>query len=64
MTISYKPMPNTKPGKGAIKVYLGKSPVGEIRQVEGGHQYFPKGQKEGGEVFATVAQVKASLEAV
>jgi hypothetical protein len=35
--------------------------VGEIRQVEGGYQYFPKGQKTGGDVLPTINAVRATL---
>lgn len=38
--------------------------VGEIRPVEGGWQYFPKGQKQGGEVFPTLRAVQADIEGV
>lgn len=34
---------------------------GEIRKVEGGYQYFPKGSKTGGDVFETLSQVHKSL---
>lgn len=34
---------------------------GEIRKVDGGYQYFPKGSKIGGDVFKTVALVQESL---
>jgi len=44
-----------------LKVRLDGRICGEIRKVEEGYQYFPKGQKEGGEVFNTVAQVQRSL---
>ena len=44
-----------------IGVSLGKQMVGEIRKVDGGYQYFPKGQRTGGEVFQTVSQVVKSL---
>lgn len=36
--------------------------TGEIRPVKGGWQYFPKGQKTGGEIFLTLGEVKHSLE--
>lgn len=35
--------------------------TGEIRPVEGGWQYFPKGRKEGGEIFKTAGDVQRSL---
>ena len=34
---------------------------GEIRKVNGGYQYFPKGSKAGGEIFETLEQVQKSL---
>ena len=45
-----------------IKVFIDAKLIGTIHSVRGGFQYFPKGQKEGGEIFPTVSQVKASLE--
>lgn len=44
-----------------IHVLLDGKRVGEIRSVEGGFQYFPKGQKKGGEVFQTLIDCKKSL---
>jgi len=44
-----------------IHVLLENKRIGEIRSVEGGFQYFPKGQKKGGEVFPTLAACKQSL---
>jgi len=37
--------------------------VGEIRRVDGGYQYFPKGSSKGngGEIFPTVAAVQRSI---
>jgi len=46
---------------GVVKVFLDKKHVGNIRNVEGGYQYFPKGHKEGGEVFKTMFDCKNSL---
>jgi len=46
---------------GKIKVLLDGRVVGEIRKVNGGYQYFPKGQKVGGEVFQSWGQVQRSL---
>jgi hypothetical protein len=40
-----------KPGE--VKIYLDGKHVGKIKKVEGGHQYFPKGAKVGGEIFAS-----------
>ena len=34
---------------------------GEIRKVDGGYQYFPKGSKTGGEIFSSVTLVQRSL---
>lgn len=45
----------------SIKVRMDGRIVGEIRKVEGGYQYFPKGQAAGGSVFPTVQAVQASL---
>lgn len=47
--------------KEPLKVRLDGRICGEIRKVEGGFQYFPKGEKVGGEVFATVTAVQRSL---
>jgi len=44
-----------------IAVLLDDRRVGEIRTVEGGFQYFPKGQRTGGEVFPSLAACKQSL---
>lgn len=52
-----------------VTVYLDGKPIGEIREVEHprsvypGFAYFPKGQKDGGDVFPTVEACKTSLEA-
>jgi len=45
-----------------LKVKLDGFIVGEIRKVIGGFQYFPKGHKTGGEIFATVSEVQRSLQ--
>jgi hypothetical protein len=34
---------------------------GDIRKVEGGFQYFPKGLKNGGKIYPTVMGVQRSL---
>jgi len=44
-----------------IHVLLENKRIGEIRTVDGGFQYFPKGQKKGGDVFPTLAACKQSL---
>ena len=54
----HKTMPNEKP----IKVRLNKKLVGEIRKVEDGFAYFPKGWKYPGDTFKTVLDVMASIE--
>lgn len=46
-----------------VTVRLDGKVVGTIQQVEGGFQYVPKGKKDGGEVFGSVAAVKRLLEA-
>lgn len=48
--------------KKPLKVKLDGRICGEIRKVEGGYQYFPKGQKCGGEIMASVRLVQKSLE--
>lgn len=48
--------------RNPLKVQLDGRIIGEIRKVASGQfQYFPKGQKEGGEVFSTVTLVQKSL---
>ena len=47
-------------------VYLDGKHIGDIKPVAGGFCYYPKsasGKAPAGEVFATVAEVKRSLEA-
>ena len=44
-----------------IQVKLDGKMIGEIRQVSGGYQYFPKGQKIGGAVYGSIEAVKRSL---
>lgn len=52
-----------------IVVRLDRRIIGEIRVEQGllapgeTYQYFPKGQKVGGNVFSSLAACKASLEA-
>lgn len=44
-----------------LKVLCDGHICGEIRKVEGGYQYFPKGYKTGGYIFDTVTDVQLSL---
>lgn len=47
-----------------VTVYLDGQPVGDILEASGGgFRYYPKGSDHPGEVFPTVAAVKASIEA-
>lgn len=55
--IAYRPI-----GSDYIGVRLDGKLVGSIRYVNGGYQYFPLGQKRGGEVFKTLRECKYSLE--
>lgn len=53
-------------GNGKTTVKLDGRVIGEIRKVKGDPngaacQYFPKGQKRGGEVFPTLSLCKYSL---
>lgn len=55
--------------RGQIAVYLGRKRVGVIKRRDGirpkgkpGFQYVPLGQRQGGEVFPTLAECKRSLE--
>ena len=53
----------TYKNKYCVYVYLDNKHVGNIFEIQGkGWQYFPKGQKEGGEIFASLALCKKSLE--
>lgn len=45
-----------------IKVKMSGRHIGDIKQAIGGYQYFPKGQKIGGEIYPTIKEVKQSLE--
>ncbi len=56
------PQAGLTPKKHPIKVKLDGKIIGHIKYVEGGWQYFPKGQKKGGEVFKSLMQVQLSLE--
>lgn len=47
--------------KEPLKVRSNGRICGEIRKVPGGFQYFPKGQKTGGDIFPTVGAVQMSL---
>jgi len=47
--------------KEPLKVRCYGRICGEIRKVDGGFSYFPKGQKVGGDVFKTVSDVQKSL---
>lgn len=49
--------------KESLKVRMNGRVIGEIRKVEYGYQYFPKGQINGGDVLPTVADVQDSLGA-
>ena len=50
-------------GNTGVSVRIDGKVVGEIRRVEGGFQYFPKGHSNGGEILPTVKAVKLTLEA-
>lgn len=45
-----------------IDVYLDGKKTGRIKKVPTGYQYFPKGQKVGGEIFFKLEDCKRSLE--
>ena len=51
-----------KKNKKHLQVCLDGKICGEIREVTGGYQYFPKGSKVGGDVYPTLEEVKHSLE--
>lgn len=44
-----------------IAVRMNGRVTGEIRPVDGGWQYSPKGQKTGGDVFKTVTELQYDL---
>lgn len=44
-----------------IKVKLDGKYIGDIKSVAGGYQYFPKGSKTGGDIYATIQSCKDSL---
>lgn len=48
--------------KGKITVKLNNKIVGHIKNVSGGYQYFPAGNKNGGNVFKDLGMLKKSLE--
>lgn len=45
-----------------IRVALGSKAVGMIRRDDSGYYYQPKGSKSRGDTFATLEEVKRSLE--
>jgi hypothetical protein len=47
--------------KTPLKVELDGTLCGEIRKVKDGFQYYPKGSKSGGNVFAGISDVQNSL---
>lgn len=62
MSIQYLYTEGEKPcEKRPLKVRLDGVVSGEIRKVAGGYQYFPKGQKEGGDVFGCLSLAQQSL---
>lgn len=50
--------------KKPLKVKLDGKSCGEIRKVTGGYQYFPKGEKKGGDIFAGISAVQNSLQTI
>ena len=48
--------------KEPLRVRLDGRTCGEIRKVDGGFQYFPKGAKVGGEVMPSIDLVQRSLQ--
>ena len=59
--ITYKHSTNISSYDTNISVFLDNKHVGVIKNVSGGYQYFPKGKKNGGDVFTSVKDVKDSL---
>lgn len=56
------PQTGLDPKKHPVKVKLNGRIIGHIKSVEGGWQYFPKGQKKGGEISKSMMKVQLSLE--
>lgn len=52
----------TSCSKKPLECRLDGKICGEIRKVIGGYQYFPKGQKIGGNIFKTITEVQKSLD--
>lgn len=46
---------------GKVQVKLDDRVIGEIRKEDGGWRYFPKGKKDGGDLFPSLAKCKLSL---
>lgn len=45
-----------------VNVFLYNKKIGEIKKVDGGWAYFPKGSKYSGGTFSTIDKVKMTLE--
>ncbi|MCP4650379.1 MAG: hypothetical protein GY853_09920 [PVC group bacterium] len=45
-----------------LRVKLDGKIVGVIKKVKEGYSYFPKGLKDGGEIFNSITEVQNSLE--
>ena len=43
------------------RVYLENRHAGDIKRVEDGWQYFPEGQAEGGDVYATLSECESDV---
>lgn len=52
----------TKSPTWRITVKLDRKVVGQIRNVAGGFQFFPKGKDKGGDILPSVKAVKRSIE--
>ena len=50
--------------KKPLKVKLDGKHCGEIRKVKDGFQYYPKGEKNGGDIFAGISAVQNSLQTI
>ena len=44
------------------RVLIDTKLIGKILPIDGGYQYLPKGQREGGAVFTSLERCKESLE--
>lgn len=56
------PATGLNPKNHPVKVKLDGKIIGQIKNVDDGWQYVPKGHKKGGEVYKSFMKVQLSLE--